>query len=115
MTISDDRYATALVTAKGRTHKFDSVECMLQSVMEGEKLAGTQVDAFYATSYEDRGKLMPAASGTFLVSRNLPSPMGAGVTAFGHRENAAQMQHEKGGDIMDWNAVGNYVRSWSKS
>jgi copper chaperone NosL len=88
---------------------------MLQSLMEGEKLAGTHVDEFYATSYEERGKLMLASSATFLVSTNLPSPMGAGVTAFAHDENASQMQRDKGGDIMDWNAVGNYVRSWSKS
>lgn len=115
MTISDDRYAAAIVTVKGRTHKFDSVECMLQSLMEGGKLAGTGVDQWYATSYPNRGALIPAPEAAYLVSPNMPSPMGAGVTAFAKREDAARMQQEKGGDVLDWNGVESYIRSWSKS
>jgi copper chaperone NosL len=115
MTISDDRYGAAIVTSKGRTHKFDSVECMLQSVMEGEKLAGTTVHAWYATSYPERGVLVDATAIAFLVSPNLPSPMGAGVTAFAARTDAERMQMEKGGEVMDWAGVENFIRSWSKS
>ena len=115
MTISDDRYAAAVVTVKGRTHKFDSVECMLQSLMENGKLAGTEVDQWYATSYPNRGVLMPAPAAVYLVSPNMPSPMGAGVTAFAKREDAARVQQEKGGDVLDWNGVESYIRSWSKS
>ena len=115
MTISDDRYATAFVTDKGRTYKFDSVECMLQALMEGEELAGTEVDAWYATSYPARGVLMAANSAAYLVSENLPSPMGAGITAFANRGDAEQMQKEKGGDVMDWAQVEQYIRKWSKS
>ena len=115
MTISDDRYAAAVVTTKGRTHKFDSVECMLQSLMEGGKLAGTNVDQWYATSYPNRGTLIPAPAAVFLVSPNLPSPMGAGITTFTKREDAERVRQEKGGDVLDWNGVDSYIRSWSKS
>lgn len=115
MTISDDRYATAFVTDKGRTYKFDSVECMLQSRMEGEELAGATVDTWYATSYPTRGVLMKANAATYLVSEHLPSPMGAGVTAFANRLDAEQMQKEKGGDVMDWAHVEQFVRKWAKS
>jgi len=51
----------------------------------------------------------------FLVSPNLPSPMGAGITAFTKREDAERVQQEKGGDVLDWNGVDSYIRSWSKS
>lgn len=115
MTISDDRYGAAIVTTKGRTHKFDSVECMLQSVMEGEKLAGTTVQSWYATSYPKRGILMDATAIVFLVSPNLPSPMGAGVTAFAARQDAERMQQEKGGEVLDWTGVGDFIRSWLKT
>jgi copper chaperone NosL len=115
MTISDDRYGAAIVTSKGRTHKFDSVECMLRSVMEGEELAGTRVGSWYATSYPTRAKLVDATAVVFLVSPNLPSPMGAGVTAFSARQDAERMQQEKGGEVMDWAGVENFIRSWSKS
>lgn len=115
MTISDDRYAAAIVTNKGRTHKFDSVECMLQSLMEGEKLAGAHVHSWHATSYSKRGVLMDATAATFLVSPNLPSPMGAGLTAFAAREDAVSMQQAKGGEVMDWTGVESFIRSGSKS
>ena len=115
MTISDDRYATAVVTAKGRTLKFDSVECMLQSFMEGEELAGTQIDSWYATSYPSRGVLVEATAVAYLVSDRLPSPMGAGITAFANRDDAVRMQQEKGGDVMDFAQIETYVRKWSKS
>ena len=115
MTISDDRYAAAFVTSKGRTYKFDSVECMLQSLMDGEKLAGTEVEAWYATSYSTRGVLVAASTAVYLVSQNVPSPMGAGITAFADRNDAEQMQQAKGGDVMDWSQVEQYIRQWSKS
>lgn len=115
MTISDDRYAAAVVTSKGRTYKFDSVECMVQAMMEGEELAGVQIDAQYATSYPTRGELVGADGVFYLVSHNLPSPMGAGITAFANRDDAARMQKEKGGDVLDWPQVEQYVRKWSKS
>jgi copper chaperone NosL len=115
MTISDDRYGAAIVTVKGRTHKFDSIECMLQSMMEGEKLAGTEVDQWYATSYPNRGALVPAPSATFLVSEGLPSPMGAGLTAFADRVDAERMQQQKGGEVLDWSGVGNLIRTGSRS
>ncbi len=113
MTISDDRYGSAIVTSKGRTYKFDSIECMLQSLDEGEKLAGTAIDQWYATAYSARGVLIPAPSATYLVSPNLPSPMGAGLTAFATRDDAARMQKEKGGDVLDWAAVESRIRKQS--
>jgi copper chaperone NosL len=115
MTISDDRYAAAIVTDKGRTYKFDSIECMLQSVSEGEKLAGTDVNQWYATSYPNRGVLIPAPSTTILVSPNLPSPMGAGLTAFANRDDAVRMQQEKGGEVLDWSGLQDRMRSGSNT
>jgi copper chaperone NosL len=112
MTISDDRYGAALVTTKGRAHKFDSVECMLQAVLKGEKLGDVEVRSWYATNYADRGSLVDAGEAAYLVSPDLPSPMGANLTAFATRDEAARVQEEKGGDIMDWEGAGQYIRNW---
>jgi copper chaperone NosL len=112
MTISDNRYGAALVTTKGRAHKFDSVECMLQSVLAGQKFGDVEVKSWYATNYASRGALVDASQAAYLVSPNLPSPMGANLTAFATKEEAARIQEEKGGDIMDWEATDHYVRNW---
>ena len=115
MTISDDRHGAALVTTRGRTHKFDSVECMLQSVMPGEKFADTAVHSWHVTNYAARATLVDAIGAFYLVSPNLPSPMGANVNAFGAREDAERVQQEKGGTVMDWKAVHDHVRQWAES
>jgi copper chaperone NosL len=112
MTISDNRFGAAVVTTKGRAYKFDSVECMLQSVLAGEKLGEVEVKSWYATNYTNRGSLVDASEAAYLVSPNLPSPMGANLAAFATKDEAAKIQQEKGGDIMDWEATDHYVRNW---
>jgi copper chaperone NosL len=112
MTISDNRFGAALVTSKGRAYKFDSVECMLQSVLAGEKLGEVEVKSWYATNYAHRGELVDASEASYLVSPNLPSPMGANLAAFATKDEAASVQAEKSGDIMDWKATDHYVRNW---
>jgi len=105
MTISDDRYATEIVSTKGRAYKFDSVECMVNAVKEGETLTDAEPERYYVADYANHGKLFAAEKATFLVSEKLPSPMGANLTAFAHRADAEAMQKERGGEILDWNGV----------
>ena len=111
MTISNDRYGAALVTSKGRTYKFDSIECMVESQMEGEELAGAGVHAHYVVTYEFKGELREASTATYLVSEGMPSPMGANITAFSNREDAEHVQHVKPGELLDWEAVQEYARN----
>ena len=111
MTISNERYGAALVTAKGRTLKFDSIECMIESQFDGEEFADTDVHALYVVTYESRGALLDASRATYLVSEGMPSPMGANLTAFSTREDAAHVQHVKAGEVLDWEGVQAYVRN----
>jgi copper chaperone NosL len=115
MTITNDRYGAVIVTDKGRTLKFDAAECMLQSRMPGEKFADTGVHAWYVGDYIARGTLVEATGATYLVSPALPSPMGANITAFGARADADRIAAEKGGEIMDWKAVQEYLAKWIQS
>jgi len=110
MTISNPRYGAVLVTSTGRSHKFDSVECMMDSRLPGEKLADTRVHALYVVTYEFKGQLFEASSVVYLVSEDMPSPMGANVTAFANREDAEHVQHIKNGDILDWEGVQAYLK-----
>lgn len=109
MTIANQRYGAALVTDKGRTHVFDSVECLVESRAPGAKFADTAVHALYVVTYESRGALHDAALATYLVSEAMPSPMGANVTAFLNRKDAAHVQHVKQGELLDWDGVQAYI------
>lgn len=111
MTIANERYGAALVTTRARTHKFDSIECMLESQAPGGKFADAAVHALYVVTYESRGALHDATTATYLVSKEMPSPMGANLTAFLTREDAAHVQQVKTGEILDWAGVQNYIRN----
>jgi copper chaperone NosL len=115
MTITDQRYGAILVTDKGRSYKFDSVECMMGALAQGEKLAGATVHSFYVMDYAHPGQIIDASHASFLVSPNLPSPMGANVSSFGQEVDANHVQTEKGGDIMTWGAVQRHIQEWEKS
>ena len=115
MTITDQHYGAVLVTEKGRSYKFDSVECMIESLAQGGKLEGAAVHAFYVMDYARPGRLVAATQASFLVSPNLPSPMGANVSSFAEAAAAGGVRNEKGGDVMDWNAVQKHLRDSSRS
>ena len=102
MTIVDKQYAGELVTNKGRVYKYDAVECLI-----GE-LNRTGEDKFshmLVNNYDYPGNLNEAASSFYLVSENLPSPMGANITAFSKAENRDKVHESKGGDIFSWNEL----------
>lgn len=111
MTISNVRYGAAFVTSKGRTHKFDSIECMIESQLPGEKFADTGIHAQYVVTYSSKGALREASGAIYLVSEGMPSPMGANLTAFSAQEDASHVQHVKTGEILDWDGVKAYVQN----
>ena len=39
---------------------------------------------------------------TFLISENVPSPMGAFLSAFKNKVDAEKIQSEKGGELYSW-------------
>lgn len=108
MTIVDQQHAAELVTAKGRVYKFDAIECMMDYVQEQEA-----VDfAFYLVNdYLNPGQLLDANGCTFLISPNIPSPMGAFLSAFERAEEAAQVHQEKEGQLYSWEELKTHLKS----
>ncbi len=102
MTIVDQQHAAELVTTKGKVFKFDAIECMIQYA-EGEK--ETAFAFQMVNDFMRPGELVVAETCHFLISRRLPSPMGANLTAFTNQTDAAQMQQERGGQVFDWEEV----------
>ncbi len=102
MNIMDKPYGTELVTHKGKVFKFDSTECMLDYLGENEE------DSFslFLTNTMDRpGELVAAKSCVYLISENLPSPMGANITAFTTMTKAKEAQQEYDGEIYSWDSL----------
>lgn len=102
MTIVDPQFAAELVTDKGKVHKFDAVECMIQY----RKSATEQHFALLLVNdYLQEGTLQAAEACTYLISPGLPSPMGANLSAFSDRESAEAHRQQKDGTLYSWGAL----------
>ena len=92
MNIVDNQYATELVTKKGKVYKYDAMECMLNEMKEMD----SEEIAFYLTNTFDKpGELVEAEKAIYLISENMPSPMGANLSAFKDKNIAKKNKRKR--------------------
>lgn len=99
MTIVDKVHAAEIVTQKGKIYKFDATECMINFM---EEFDTTQIALYLSNNYTTPEELIDATKATFLISENIPSPMGAFLSAFEDLSDAENAQADKGGTLYNW-------------
>jgi copper chaperone NosL len=99
MLIGDARYAGQVVDRRGRTYKFDALECMAAFVAGGE-LAAADIHSAWIANGPDAWT--PVEEATFLHSEQVRSPMGGGYVAFPAVDEALRLQSELGGELLSW-------------
>ncbi len=99
MTIVDKIHAAEIVTKKGKVYKFDATECMINFLKEFDN---SKVELILSNHYYQPEALIDATKVTFLISDNIPSPMGAFLSAFATIEEAKKIQSNKGGELYTW-------------
>ena len=99
MTIVSPQFASEVVTQKSKAFKYDAIECMLQAPQE-DKIA-----LHLVCDYLHENTLIDATKATYLISKEIQSPMGAHLAAFASKEEAQKVQAEKGGDLYDWAGI----------
>lgn len=103
MTIVDKVHAAEIVTKKGKVYKFDASECMINFLNDFEDVS--EIKLYLTNYYTEPEVLIDATNSTFLISENIPSPMGAFLTAFETTEEAQKIQQQKGGLLYSWNEL----------
>lgn len=99
MAISDERYAAQVVDSRGKTWKFDSLECMAAF------LAGADMTGYSAWVADGRAAWIPADRASIVRSEQIRSPMGGGLAAFRDAEMARAAAREVGGTMVEWQTV----------
>ncbi len=102
MTIVDKQHAAEIVTKKGKVFKFDAVECMVNHLKDIDK---TSVGLFLVNDYQAPGELIDASKATFLISKDIPSPMGEYLSAFHSRTEAEKIEAENNGKLYSWDEL----------
>ncbi|GJM30666.1 MAG: hypothetical protein DHS20C17_33010 [Cyclobacteriaceae bacterium] len=98
MLLIDQRFGSEWISDKGKVYKFDAVECLLDHLSNDL----TQTGSIWVTPFNVPKTLVPVESSYFLVSKELPSPMGMYLTAYDSYIAAQDHQNEYGGDVYNW-------------
>jgi len=99
MTIVDRQHAAEIVTKKGKAFKFDAIECMVNHLKD---IDIASVELFLVNDYQAPGELIDAKKSTFLISKEIPSPMGEYLSAFPTRKEAENIEIENKGKLYSW-------------
>jgi copper chaperone NosL len=102
MTIEDSRFGAEIVSKKGKIFKFDATECMIKYINKG-MIQEDEIEKMYVIDFYHPSKLIDATSATYLISPNLPSPMGANLSAFLNKSAAESRKNSSSGDLYGWN------------
>jgi len=102
MTIVDKVHAAEVVTKKGKVYKFDATECMINFMDEFDT---SEIALHLSNNFTEPETLIDATKATFLISENIPSPMGAFLSAFKNKVDAEKTQSEKGGVLYSWDKL----------
>lgn len=101
MNIVDRQHAAEIVTKKGKVYMYDAIECMLQDQQVGE----ADVALYLVMDYNRPGEFTDATTAAFLISKNIPSPMGANLSAFQTNEAAGKAKEGHEGEIFTWDGI----------
>lgn len=103
MGIVDPTHGAQVVTQKGRNYKFDATECMINFL--DSEIPEKDMLHVLSANYKEPGEMVNARTATFIISENIPSPMGAFLSALDKEEDAKALQKDMGGELFKWEEV----------
>jgi copper chaperone NosL len=105
MTIVDHQHAAQIVTNTGKAYKFDAIECMLNYLKENMDI---NPELYLVNDFMNPGQLIDATKATYLISKNISSPMGEYLSAFQTKEAADKTKMKYEGKLYTWEAILDY-------
>jgi len=103
MTIVDKTHVSEYVTKKGKSFKFDAIECMTHEINQKNNL--NNLAYVLVTNFNKPGELIDARKATFLTSKAIKSSMGANLSAFSSKEQGLAAQKKFGGKLYTWSQL----------
>ncbi len=110
MTITDQRFGAELVTKKGKVYKFDSIECLVGFLLDGQ-VPEEEVHSLWVTDFAKPPTLIRAEDALYLHGENVRSPMGMNLAAFSDRAGLDAVREQMGGEVLGWEEVLELVRT----
>lgn len=101
MLISDARFGAEIVTNKGKIYKFDSIECMTSFLRATQET----IMGMYTVDYSMPHTLIDASNAYYLHTELIPSPMGANILSFAHKDSCENYYNKYKGEKLTFEIV----------
>jgi copper chaperone NosL len=108
MNIVERSHASQAVSSKGKQFKYDAIECMVKDITINQN---SDMSIVLVSNYLNAGEMLNAEEATFIISSNIPSPMGGNLSALKTRKASEDLKNEHGGEIYDWTALKEFYSS----
>jgi len=105
MVVSDRQFASQLVSDKGKSYPFDSIECMAAYAYQTPDIAENA--NLYVTDYTQRGEWLPLNRADIYHAEGVPSPMGLSLFALPGEEPIPAGIEDA--EEMNWDETVNFV------
>jgi len=102
MNIVDKTHSAQYVTKKGKQFKFDAIECMVNDLSEKSE---NDLAFILVADYGDPGEMIDAQTATYLISKEIKSPMGAYLSALSTSQKADELQQKHTGNTFTWETL----------
>lgn len=103
MNIVDKTHASQYVTKKGKQFKFDAIECMVNDI--NTKQNEENLAFILVADYKNPGVMINAKEATYLISKEIKSPMGAYLSALSTKEKALALKQKHSGTTYTWKTL----------
>lgn len=100
MTISDKKYGSEIITAKGKAYKFDDIGCMISFEKEYAQKHKEEKLHRFVINFNSPATFSSLESAFILKGGSLRTPMASELTGFSTIEGAQNAQKEYGGEII---------------
>ncbi|MBN2732736.1 MAG: nitrous oxide reductase accessory protein NosL [Balneolaceae bacterium] len=103
MMITDSRFASQIVTDKGKAYTFDAVECMaVYQRQHSNELEGAKL---WVNNFDNPGEWLEAPKAQYIKSDVIKSPMGESLLALPSQVSAEKHLQQKPGKLLRWDDV----------
>lgn len=103
MILVDSRYGTEFITGKGKVHKFDDVNCLVEFMARDDAPAGRGL----VIDFKRVNHFLDVDQAVYLKHPGLRTPMGSGIACFVDKDAALAVDSELGGGgtLIGWEDV----------
>jgi copper chaperone NosL len=109
MTIVDPKWGAEIITDKGKTYKFDVVECMIAYYYT--KIDTNKVRSMFTIDFTNPGNFIEAKQAKFIQTLQFPSPMGLNVISLKTYADTTKMGLKSNYEMLDWWGVVKKVKN----